>query len=97
MVCNEKPDFFTSDQPKRYNLWSCQKVFDTLHNLLDNICTICVLNLFHQIVGITMGINIMLLLLQICFVMRDFMLSLSDNNQAGVIEAFYSTSRYLAV
>ena len=26
---------------------------------------------------------------------RDFILSLSDNNQAGVIEAFYSTSRYL--
>ena len=26
---------------------------------------------------------------------RDCMLSLSDNNQAGVIEAFNSTSRYL--
>ena len=26
---------------------------------------------------------------------RDFMLSLSDNNQTGVIEAFNSTSRYL--
>ena len=26
---------------------------------------------------------------------RDFMLSLSDNNQAGIIEAFNSTSRYL--
>ena len=26
---------------------------------------------------------------------RDFMLSLSDNNQAYVIEAFNSTSRYL--
>ena len=26
---------------------------------------------------------------------RDFMLSLSDNNQADVVEAFYSTSRYL--
>ena len=26
---------------------------------------------------------------------RDFMLSLSDNNQADVIEAFNSTSRYL--
>ena len=43
----------------------------------------------------------MLLLLQICFVLflfcyeRDFMLSLSDNNQADIIEAFNSTSRYL--
>ena len=26
---------------------------------------------------------------------RDFMLSLSDDNQSGVIEAFNSTSRYL--
>ena len=39
----------------------------------------------------------MLLLLQICFcfVMREFMLSLSDNNQTDIIEAFNSTSRYL--
>ena len=26
---------------------------------------------------------------------RDFMLSLSDNNQVDIIEAFNSTSRYL--
>ena len=26
---------------------------------------------------------------------RDFMLSLSDNNQAEVVEAFNSTSRYI--
>ena len=48
----------------------------------------------------------MLLLLQICFlfcyerdffvsVMRETFLSLSDNNQTDIIEAFYSTSRYL--
>ena len=29
------------------------------------------------------------------FFERDFMLSLSDNNQADVVEAFISTSRYL--
>ena len=34
----------------------------------------------------------MLLLLQI---ERDFMLSLSENNQTDIIEAFNSTSRYL--
>ena len=40
---------------------------------------------------------IVLLLLQICFffVMRDFMKSLSRKNQADIIEAFNSTSRYL--
>ena len=38
----------------------------------------------------------MLLLLQICFcfIMRYFKLSLSNNNQADVVEAFNSTSRY---
>ena len=29
--------FFTSEQPKRYNLWSCQKVCGALHYLLDNM------------------------------------------------------------
>ena len=40
---------------------------------------------------------IVLLLLQICFffVMRDFMKSLSRENQADIIKAFNSTSRYL--
>ena len=40
-------------------------------------------------------VPIVLLLLQICFcfVMRE--LSLSDNNQTDIIEAFNSTSRYL--
>ena len=28
---------FTSEQSKRYNLWSCQKVCDALHYLLDTI------------------------------------------------------------
>ena len=42
---------------------------------------------------------IVLLLLQICFFFcyeRDFMKSLSRENQADIIEAFNSTSRYLA-
>ena len=40
----------------------------------------------------------MLLLLQICLLFcyeRDFMLSLSDNNQTDISEAFNSTSIYL--
>ena len=32
-----KNAFFTSEQPKRYKLWSCQKMCDALHYLLDNI------------------------------------------------------------
>ena len=29
--------FFTSEQPKRYKVWSCQKMCDALHYILDNI------------------------------------------------------------
>ena len=37
LACNEKNAFFTSEQPKRYKLWSCQEMCDALHYLLDNI------------------------------------------------------------
>ena len=28
---------FTSEQPKRLKLWSCQKIRDALHYVLDNL------------------------------------------------------------
>ena len=31
LACNDKNAFFTSEQPKRYKLWSCQKMCDALH------------------------------------------------------------------
>ena len=34
LACNDKNAFFTSEQPKRYKLWSCQKMCDALHYLL---------------------------------------------------------------
>ena len=49
--------------------------------------------MYRQIAGIHKGTNCADLFL-FCYE-RDFMLSLSDNNQADVIEAFNSTSRYL--
>ena len=97
LACNDKNAFFTSEQPKRYKLWSCQKMCDALHYLLDNIFIRFGLKLYRQIVGIPMGTNCAPLvadLLLFCYE-RDFMLSLSDNNQADIIEAFSSTSRYL--
>ena len=50
-----------------------------------------------RIVGIPMGTNCAPLVTDIFLVCyeRDFMLSLSEENQSGVIEAFNSTSRYL--
>ena len=35
--CNEKLTVFKSQQPKIFNFWSCQRVCDALHYLLDNI------------------------------------------------------------
>ena len=52
--------------------------------------------LYRQIVGIPMGTNCAPLVADLflfCYE-RDFMLSLSDNNQTDIIEAFNSTSRY---
>ena len=57
LACNEKRAFFTSEQPKRFKLWSCQKVCDTLHYLLDNIFIRFGSKLYRQIVGIPMGTN----------------------------------------
>ena len=70
---------------------------DELHYLLDNIFIRFGSELYRQIVGIPMGTNCAPLVVDLflfCYE-RDFMLSLSDNNQADIIEAFNSTSRYL--
>ena len=70
---------------------------DALHYLLDNIFIRFGSKLYRQIVCIPMGTNCAPLVADLflfCYE-RDFMLSLSDNNQADIIEAFNSTSRYL--
>ena len=89
--------FFTSEQPKRYKLWSCQKRCEALHYLLDNIFLRFGSKLCRHIVGIPMGINCAPLVadLFLFYYERDFMLSLSDKNQTDIIEAFNSSSRYL--
>ena len=97
MACNEKSVYFTSEQPKRIELGSCPKVCDALHYLLDNIFIRFGSSLYRQIVGIPMGTNCAPLVADLSLLCyeRDFMLSPSDNNQANVVEAFNSTSRYL--
>ena len=68
---------------------------DALHYLLDNIFIRFGSKLYRQIVGIPMGTNCAPLVANLFCFDRDFMLSLSDNNQADIIEAFNSSSRYL--
>ena len=56
-----------------------------LHYLLDNIFI-----RFRHIVGIQMGTNCATLVVDLFCYERDFMLSLSDNNQTDIIEALNS-------
>ena len=72
LACNDKNALFTSEQPKRYKLWSCQKMCDALHYLLDNIFIRFGYKLYRQIVGIPMGTNCApLVAVCFCFVMRE--------------------------
>ena len=66
LASNEEHAFFASEEHKRYDLWSCQKVTDALIYLLDNIYIRFGSKLYRQNVGITMGTNCATLLL-ICF------------------------------
>ena len=98
LACNDKKAFFTSaDHYRGYHLWSCQNVCDTLSFLLDNIYIRFGIKLYRQIVGILMGTNCAPLvadLLLFCFE-RYFMKDRSSDDQADIIKAFNSTSRYL--
>ena len=97
LACNDRKAFFTSSDQSRYTLWSCQNVCDALSYLLDNIYIRFGTKLYRQIVGIPMGTNCAPLVADLflyCYE-RDFMDSLNHDNQADVIDAFNSTSRYL--
>ena len=70
---------------------------EALTFLLDNFYIRFGSKLYRQILGIPMGTNCAPLVADLflfCYE-RDFMLSLSEDNQSDVVEAFNSTSRYL--
>ena len=97
LACSDRNAFFTSEKPKKYHAWSCQNVCDALTFLLDNIFIRFGTKLYRQVVGIPMGTNCAPLVADLflfCYE-RDFMMSLSDDKQADVIDAFNTTSRYL--
>ena len=94
IACNERQAFFTSEDTKRYKLWSCQNVCEALIYLLDNNYIRFGTKVYRQIVGIPMGTNCAPLVADLflfCYE-RDFVTSLSDVKQAEIIEAFKSTS-----
>ena len=77
--CNDKHEFLTSEQPKRFKLWSCQKVCDALHYVLDNISIKFGSKLYRQIVIIPVGTNCAPLVADLVFFYyeRGFVLSLT--------------------
>ena len=64
---------------------------------MDNIFIRFGTKLYRQVVGIPMGTNCAPLVANLFLFsyLRDFMMSLSDDKQADVIDAFNTTSRYL--
>ena len=97
LACNDRNAFFTSEKPKKYHAWSCQNVCDALTFLFDNILIRFGPKLYGQIVGIPMGTNFAPLVADLFLFCneRDFMMSLSDDKQADIINACNPTSIYL--
>ena len=97
LACNEERAFFASEEHKKYDLWSCQKVTNALIYLLDNIYIRFGSKLYRQNVGIPMGTNCAPLVADLflfCYE-RDFMKSFTKEKRYDLIDAFISTSRYL--
>ena len=87
---------FASEEHKRYDLWSCQKVTDALIYLLDNIY-FRFGKLYRQNVGIPMGTNCaprVADLFLFCYE-KDFMKSLTKEKRYDLIDSFNSNSKYL--
>ena len=85
-ACNDKIAFCTSTDHRGYKLWSCQNVCDALSYLLENTYIRFGNKINRQIVGNPMGTNCAPLvpdLFLFCYE-RDFMTSLSDDNQADL-------------
>ena len=89
--------FLLQKNLKKYHAWSCQNVCDALTFLLDNIFIRFGTKLYRKVVGIPISTNcapLVAYLFLFCYE-RDFMMSHSYDKQAGVIDAFNTTSRYL--
>ena len=87
LACNDKKTFFGSTDHRGYQLWSCPNVCDALSYLLDHFYIRFGNKLYRQIVGIPMGTNRAPHVADLFLFCneRDFMTSLSVDNQADII------------
>ena len=85
-------------KPLLFHLWSCQNVCDALTFVGQHFYSIWYhVLLYRQVFGIPNGTNCVPLiadLLLFCYEL-DFMMSLSDDKQADIIDAITTTFRYL--
>ena len=96
-ICNDRNAFFLWKSLKKYHAWSCQNVCDAPTFLLDNIFNRFGTKLYRQVVWVPMGTHcdpMVANLFPFCNE-RAFMMSLSDDKQADIIDDFNTTSRYL--
>ena len=93
LACNDRNAYFTSAKPKKYHAWSCQNVCDALTFLFDNIFIRFGTKLYRQVVGIPMSTNCAPLVADLFLFCYE--MSLHDDKQADVIDAFSTASRYL--
>ena len=87
-ACNDRSAFFTSDDNKNNNLWSCQKVCEALTFLLDNIYIRFGSKLYRHIAGIRMCTYCAPLVADIflfCY-WKYFMLSFSEDNHLKLLK-----------
>ena len=97
LACNDRNAYFTSEKPKTISCMVMSNVCDALTFLLDKIFIQFGTKLYRQEVGIPMGTYYAPLVADLflfCYE-SDFMMPLSDDKQAEIIDAFYNTSRYL--
>ena len=97
LACNDRNAFLLQKNLKNIMHGLFKFVSDALTFLLDNIFIRFGTKLYRQVVGIHMGTNCAPLVADLflfCYE-RVFMMSLSDDKQADVIDAFNTTSRYL--
>ena len=97
LACNFDRAFFTNALVDNYTMWTCREVCESLTLLIDSIFVRFGNEVFRQVIGIPMGTNCAPLIadLFLYHYEREFMLKLSKDTQADVIEAFNNTSRYL--
>ena len=96
-VTTEMHFLLRKKKPKKYYVWSCQNVCDALTVLLDKIFVRVGTKLYRQVVEIPIGTNCAPLVANLFLLCceRNFMMSLSDDKQADIIDAFNTTSIYL--